>query len=122
MRIVTLTAGDIRVQVELADTPTADAIWNALPIEGSANVWGDEIYFDIPLTLDLEPDAREDVEIGDLGYWPVGPAFCIFFGQTPVSTNEKPRAASAVNVFGRVTGDATVLKPVSQGATVWVTQ
>ena len=106
MNKVTITAGDVSLAAELNDNLTAQAVWEALPIEGSANVWGDEIYFDIPLSLELEPEARADVEVGDLAYWPAGPAFCIFFGPTPVSKGNQPRAYSPVNVFGRVLDDA----------------
>ena len=102
------------------DTPTAGKILEALPFESAANVWGDEIYFDIPLSLDQEPDASADVEVGDLAYWPAGPAFCIFFGPTPVSPGDQPRAYSPVNVSGRVLGDAKLFKAVSSGALVRV--
>lgn len=112
---------DLSLEAELNETPTAQKILNILPIEGSANVWGEEIYFDIPLTAELEPDAREDVEVGDLGYWPVGPAFCIFFGPTPVSSGDTPRAYSPVNVFGKVVGDAKQFKTVASGAKIRIT-
>ena len=111
----------ISMEAELLDTPTARKIKDALPLEGSVNVWGDEIYFNIPLTLDQEPDAGQDVEVGDLGYWPAGPAFCVFFGPTPVSTGEQPRAYSPVNVFGRVLGDPKQFKSVSNGAIIKIT-
>ena len=122
MQKINLSVGNVSLEAELLDTPTANKILDALPLESSANVWGDEIYFDIPLRLAQEPDARADVEIGDLAYWPAGPAFCIFFGPTPVSTNDQPRAYSPVNVFGRVIGDAGLLKGVANGATVMVSQ
>ena len=112
---------NISMEAELLDTPTARQIAQALPIVGSVNVWGDEIYFDIPLTIDQEPDARQDVAVGDLGYWPVGPAFCIFFGPTPVSSGDQPRAYSPVNVFGRVLGDPQLFKGVPGGATITIT-
>lgn len=105
----------LSLKAELLDTPTGRKIADALPLEGFANVWGDEIYFDIPLTIEQEPDARRDVEVGDLAYWPAGPAFCIFFGPTPVSTGDQPRAYSPVNVFGRMLDDSELLKNVSQG-------
>jgi len=106
------------LEAELLDTPTGRKIGEALPIEGSVNVWGDEIYFSIPLTLELERDASQDVAIGDLGYWPAGPAFCIFFGPTPVSIGNQPRAYSPVNVFGRLLDNPEPLKSVSNGATI----
>ena len=115
---ISISIGTVALEAELLDTPTASRILAALPIEGSANVWGDEIYFDIPLSLGLEADARADVAVGDLAYWPAGPAFCIFFGPTPVSTDERPRAYSPVNIFGRVLGDADRLKGTPSGAAV----
>ena len=121
MKKINLSVGDVSLEAELLDTPTANKILDALPLESSATVWGDEIYFDIPLSLVQEPDARADVEIGDLAYWPAGPAFCIFFGPTPVSTGEQPRAYSPVNVFGKVIGDAKQLKGVTNGSAVMVT-
>jgi len=120
MTIITISVQDITIRAELSNTPTAKAIKKLLPLTGTANVWGDEIYFTIPLEIGLEQDARENVEVGELGYWPAGPAFCIFFGPTPVSTDDRPRAYSQVNVFGRTIDDATVLKSISGRATVKV--
>jgi hypothetical protein len=120
MAKINISVGKVSLAAELLDTPTATRILDALPIEGSANVWGDEIYFDIPLGLEQEPDARADVAVGDLAYWPAGQAFCIFFGPTPVSTGDLPRAYSPVNVFGRILGDARQLKGISGGIPVKV--
>ena len=83
-------------------------------------MWGHEIYFEIPLQLELEDDARQDVEVGDLAYWPSGPAFCIFFGPTPVSLGDAPRAYSPVNVFGSVKGDALVFKTIANGSRILI--
>jgi len=118
MHKIMIAAGKVSLPAELNDGPTASQIWKALPIEGSANRWGDEIYFEIPVTAAQEPAARADVEVGELGYWPVGRAFCIFFGPTPVSTDQRPRAYSPVNVVGRVVGDATAFRSVPDGAPV----
>ena len=112
---------NISIQAELLDTPTAKKIMEILPLEGSVNVWGDEIYFDIPMTIEQEPDARQDVDVGDLGYWPAGPAFCVFFGPTPVSTGDQPRAYSPVNVFGRVLDNPQLFKGVANGAIIKIT-
>lgn len=120
MERIKITVDDIEVSAELNESPTAQAIFDALPLRGDANIWGEEIYFDIPVHLDQEPDARAEVEVGELGYWPVGAAFCIFFGPTPVSVDEKPRAYSPVNVFGRTSEDADIFKAVEQGATIRV--
>ncbi len=121
MKKIKIHVNGMILEAELKDTPTAEMILNSLPLEEDANVWGEEIYFMIPMQLDLEADAREEMEIGDMAYWPSGPAFCIFFGPTPVSTNEKPRAYSPVNVFGKIIGDSTILKNVPQGAVIKVT-
>ena len=115
---ITIAAGTVATEAELNDNPTAQAIWDALPITGRANTWGDEIYFEIPIQAEPATDARADVEVGELGYWPVGSAFCIFFGPTPASSGDQPRAASPVNVVGRVLGDATGFRQVPAGATV----
>lgn len=114
---VRIKAGQLEVVAELNDTNTAQAIWEALPIKGRANTWGDEIYFTIPVSVEQEA-GQELVDVGDLGYWPPGKGFCIFFGPTPMSEGEKPRPASPVTVFGKVVGDAKVFKRVSSGAEI----
>nr|MBC7245805.1 hypothetical protein [Chloroflexota bacterium] len=119
MRQIRIRAGSIEVIAELNDTHTADAIWAALPFSAAGNTWGDEIYFSIPVKLQ-EENAQAVVSLGDLGYWPPGHAFCIFFGPTPVSKGQEIRPASPVNVFGRVIGDPTVLRKVRDGETVTV--
>lgn len=116
---IEILAGQVTVAAELNETQTALAVWAGLPIEGVANTWGDEIYFSTPLSLELE-SGQDLVEMGDLGYWPPGKALCVFFGPTPASRGEEIRPASAVTVFGRVVGDATVLRAVSDGAQVRV--
>jgi hypothetical protein len=116
---IRIVAGAVEVEAELNSTATAQAIREALPIEGRASLWGDEIYFSIPLSLQLEA-GQEVVNTGDLGYWPEGNAFCIFFGPTPVSQRDEIRPASAVTVFGKVIGDATILKEVAAGAIITV--
>lgn len=120
MKRIIITAGGESLPAELNDSLCAQQIWDALPIEGRANIWGDEIYFEIPVEADQAPDARAEVEVGELGYWPVGRAFCIFFGPTPVSTDERPRAYSPVNILGRVLGDATRFRAVGADDTVHI--
>ena len=115
---INIEAGSVEMEAELNDSATAQQVWEALPIEGSANLWGDEIYFEIPVVAVEEADAREIVEVGTLGYWPVGHAFCIFFGPTPVSTDKRPRAYSPCNILGEVEGDATRFRAVRNGETV----
>lgn len=115
---IVITAGSVTAEAELNESATAQAIWEALPISGRASTWGDEIYFRIPVEAEEAPDARAEVEVGELGYWPVGSAFCIFFGATPASSGDEPRAASPVNIVGRVVGDATVFHQVPSDALV----
>lgn len=117
-RTIRITAGKVRAEASLNDSVTATKVWEALPIEGRANTWGDEIYFSIPVQAAQEKDAREIVAVGELGYWPPGSAFCVFFGRTPASTDDRPRAASAVNILGRIRGDATAFKAVASGTRV----
>ena len=117
VRRIEIAAGEVTVDAELNESQTAQAVWVGLPIEGVVNTWGDEIYFSTLLALQLEK-GQEVVELGDLGYWPPGKAICVFFGATPASRGDEIRPASAVTVFGRVIGDATVLRKVEDGAQV----
>jgi hypothetical protein len=119
---IIINAGNMSLEAELNEGATARQVWEALPIEAAANTWGDEIYFEIPVIAQQAADARADVEVGELGYWPAGHAFCIFFGPTPVSTGPQPRAYSPVNILGRVLGDATRLRAVRDGAWVRITR
>jgi hypothetical protein len=104
--------GDLTIEAELNKTPTAQRIAEALPISALFNTWGDEIYFSIPVVAELDDNAREVVAVGDLGYWPPGKAFCIFFGPTPMSRPGEIRPASAVNIVGQIKGDAMQFKRV----------
>ena len=114
---ITITVEDIKIRAELNDSETAQKIWKALPIEGSVNTWGDEIYFSIPVKVGLE-NMKAVVLEGDLGYWPPGNAFCIFFGLTPASQGDEIRPASPVNIFGKIIGDSKIFKKVSSGAKI----
>lgn len=118
-REIRITAGSISAVARLGASRTADAVWDALPLAGRARRWGDEIYFEIGLALPAE-DGREAVEVGDVAYWPPGQALCLFFGPTPASEGAQPRAASPVNVFGRVEGDATAFRAVRDGTHITV--
>ncbi|MEE9181549.1 MAG: cyclophilin-like fold protein [candidate division NC10 bacterium] len=117
---ILIKTGDVTTQGVLNDTSTANAVWETLPVTGKANTWGDEIYFAIPVKEELEPTARETVEKGDLGYWPPGRAFCIFFGPTPASTGTEIRPASAVNIIGHIEGDPAIFKKVKDGARIQI--
>ena len=117
-RAIRIAAGSVVAEASLNDSPTARLVLDALPLEAKGETWGDEIYFAIPVQADLERDAREVVEAGDLGYWPPGRAFCIFFGPTPASRGAEIRPYSPVNVIGKVAGDPAVLRQVRSGTTV----
>lgn len=98
------------LDAELFDTKTAKAISDVLPVNTAPSEWGDEFYFEIPLRMPLDETATTKVKIGDIGYWPPGNALAIFFGPTPISKGADPVPASEVNLVGRITGDATLLK------------
>jgi hypothetical protein len=119
-RKISISAEDVSVTASLNDGSTADLLWHALPLEASANTWGDEIYFRIAVQADEEDGASDVVNMGAVAYWPPGQALCLFFGRTPASRGDEIRAASAVNVMGAIDGDSTVLKQVRSGARVVV--
>jgi hypothetical protein len=114
---VLIRAASVEQRAELNDSPTAQRIWDALPIKANANTWGDEIYFAIPVRAELS-EPVELVEKGDLGYWDQGHAFCVFFGPTPVSAGDEIRPASAVDVVGKLLGEPEEFKQVNDGDTV----
>jgi hypothetical protein len=120
MKRVKINCGRLSFEAELFDTATGKMMVKEMPLEGNANIWGEEIYFPISVTAELEENAQEEVEIGTLAYWPPGKAFCIFFGPTPVSTSSMPRAYSPVNVFGKIQGNLKDLQYVSPGEKVKV--
>ncbi|HNR13243.1 MAG TPA: cyclophilin-like fold protein [Thermodesulfobacteriota bacterium] len=122
MKKIRITAGSIMSSAELYETSCSQAIWNALPLKARVSTWGDEIYFSLPVQENLDHTARELVQPGDLGYWPEGPAFCIFFGPTPISTGDEIRPASAVNIVGRLVGDPAVFRSVQAGESILVDQ
>ena len=119
-RKIIISSETVKVEGTLSGSSTADAIWEILPITSEVNTWGDEIYFAVPVRVDIEDNALEVVEKGDIGYWPTGAAFCIFFGPTPVSRQDEIRPASAVNVFGKINGDTSVLRTIAQGSKIVV--
>jgi hypothetical protein len=121
-RQIKITSNEIEVIAGIDDSETANRIWEALPIESSVSTWGEEIYFAIPVQIEESDDARQDMDIGELGYWPPGSALCIFFGRTPASTSDQPRAASNVNPFGMVSGDMTSLHSIRQGDRITVSR
>src|SRR5215471_6995077 len=113
--------GKLTLDAELLDTPTAKAVLAALPISSSALTWGEEVYFDIPVKVKREADARAVVTPGEIAYWPDGPAIALGFGRTPISKGDETRLASPCNIFGRALGDVKELAKVKAGAKVKVT-
>lgn len=103
------------VEFEFKDNKTADEIKKILPIKGIVNRWGDEIYFEIPLKIKEKENTKQIMEVGDVAYWREGNCFCIFFGKTPLSKDDKPVAADFVNVFGKIKGNINILKKSEDG-------
>ena len=117
--MIRIRAGAVEVQAELNDTRTAKALFRTLPIKAKVDTWGDEIYFDVPLSMEVE-DGKQVVEMGDVAYWPDWPSLCLFFGRTPASRGDEIRAASPVTILGRIIGDPKVLRAVRSGAAITV--
>ena len=113
--------GDLTLEADLLDTPTAKAVAAALPISSSVLTWGEEVYFDVPLQVAREPDARAVIVPGEIAFWPQGPAIAIGFGRTPISNGNETRLASPCNVFAKAVGCVKVLAKVKTGAKVKVT-
>jgi uncharacterized protein len=105
-----IIVGDLSLEAEFFDTPCAQAIVEALPLEARPSEWGDEFYFEVPVAMPLDETATVRVKAGDIGYWPPGNALAIFFGPTPMSNGPDPVPASEVNLVGRIAGDPVLLR------------
>ena len=121
MAKIRFTLGALTLDADLLDTPTARAIAAALPYKAKAMTWGEEVYFDVPVEMPREPNARAVVTPGEIAYWPDGPAIAIGFGRTPISKGDECRLASACNIFARATSDVKALKSVRPGADISIT-
>ena len=117
---IEIIAENVKVEAQLNDSSTAKKIIGILPIKALTQRWGGEIYFEIPVTAELESGSREVLEDGELGFWPTGNAFCIFFGPTPASQGDEIRAASAVNIIGKMNSDWSGLWDVPSGADILI--
>ena len=115
---IIIITGGLEIEAELNDSGTAQAVAEALPIKSCGQRWGEEIYFSIPVEAELEAGSREVVSAGEIGYWPTGKAFCLFFGRTPASVGDEIRAASAANIIGNMTGKFADLTKVADGSLI----
>lgn len=122
MRHILIRAGNVAIRARLLATPTADRIWEALPISGSVRTWGKEVYFRAPVSPDLEPDARIVVSKGEIAFWPDGDAITIGFGATPISKRGEIRFTSKCNVWAVAIDDVDQLKGVYAGEEVSVVE
>lgn len=120
MAMIHIHAGTTRFEVALDDTPTAQALLEALPFESVAQTWGEELYFETPVNANLEPEARQTVEAGTVCFWVEGSALALPWGRTPISTDARPKLVSPCNVLGKILGDAQQLARVRPGAPVKV--
>ena len=120
MRQIKMTIGSVVLEADLLETPTAEAIWNALPFTSRANTWGEEVYFSTPVTVKRESDARDVVLSGELAFWVEGDSIAIGFGRTPVSRGDEIRLAARTNIWGKALGDVKLLKSVTSGAPIKV--
>jgi len=114
--------GVLTLDAEMMDTPTANAVLAALPLSSVVLTWGEEVYFDVPVTAAREASARAVITPGEIAYWPEGPAIAIGFGRTPISRASETRLASPCNVFARALGDVKALTGVKAGTRVSVTK
>ena len=118
MRRIKMTIGAVMIEAELFDTPTADAIYQALPFTSKAQTWGEEVYFSTPVHVKREADARNVVQPGELAFWVEGDSIAIGFGRTPISQVDEIRLAARTNIWGRAVGDVRQLKSVKAGAAI----
>ena len=119
---IRITVGDVSLEGEFLDTPCGNELSALLPLKSPFSVWGDEFYFSVPLDYPLDSTATTQVAIGDIGYWPPGPALAIFFGPTPMSTGNEPVPASEVNLIGRLFGDVTMLRTAKKAGSIAITE
>jgi len=113
MNKINIFINNLKFEAELNDTKIAEEIYKVLPIEADGNLWGNEIYFEIPVEMPNE-NPTENLDVGDLAYWPEGNCFCIFYGRTPASINNEPKPASPVTIIGKIKGNLEILKKLKE--------
>lgn len=114
--------GVLALEAEILDTRTGRAVLAAAPFTAEALTWGEEVYFDVPVDVPREAQARAVVTPGEVAFWPEGPAIALGYGRTPISRANETRLASPCNIFGKLIGDAKQLAQVPAGAKVSVTR
>ena len=119
---IRISSGKIVLEAELRDTPTTRLLMEALPFDGQAQTWGEEVYFSTPVSAKLEPDAKQIVEPGTVCFWTEGDALALPYGRTPISTDERPKLASRCNVLGKIQGDAQLLSRIKSGEKITVSR
>ena len=117
-RQIQISTGNLILAATLNELETANQLWESLPITGRVQIWGDEIYFSIPLNVEEELGSQETVQAGTVAYWPPGSALCLFWGPTPISAPGEIRPASAVNVVGILDNDPNLLAEVPSQAEI----
>lgn len=117
---IKIQIGALSVTASLRETPTTKKLFEALPCESTAQTWGEEVYFEVPISASLEKDAQQVVEPGTVGFWVEGACLAIPFGPTPISQGEECRLAARVNLLGKIEGDPKALKSVKAGTLVQV--
>ncbi len=122
MRKARIELQGVDLVVALRDTPTAEAVWAALPFDATAMTWGEEVYFDAPVSMPAEPDARAVVEAGEIAFWPAGSAVAIGYGQTPISRGDEIRLAAPCNIWATTDDDVTRLRVVPPGSAIRLTR
>jgi hypothetical protein len=117
---IRISAGSVKLEAELRDTPTTKALAAALPFEATAQTWGEEVYFTTPISAKVEPDAKQVVEPGAVCFWCEGDALALPYGRTPISTDERPKLASRCNLLGTLRGDPRALAAIKSGTRIRV--
>lgn len=121
MSMVCIEFSSLKIMARLRNTDTANAIFAALPVAAKVHTWGDEVYFEIPVSAELEHDAKDVVQAGEIAFWTEGNCIAIGFGPTPISHGDEIRLAARTNIWADAIDDVRQLKDISAGETVRIT-